>query len=637
MVLFDDNTVVLKEVLKGLFSFLLFSCLLFFMEWLFFYTKPSFMTILTLKESFLALFVGGGLFFFQYFGGVLAYFLLCILLAKNSRFSSEISLFSALPSAVVLMVLTMLLLDNFTTTTIRFGIAKTIGIERYFYLLLFLSVLSYFTKQVSVFLAGVELRRITILSSIVFVPFPLVSGTVYGLELASAFSNSVTAKQSSVQLNEEKPNIIFFASDGIDAAMMSAYGNKNLTTPYLDSLLLDSLVFENAFSNSAQTTGSTTSMLTGKHPLTTKVLFPPHILQPQDSTLHLPAILKSNGYTLMQESVRYYADAFDLNFVNGFDVSNGRESYGYLFSDYLQSAEILKIKIQERIYSRLAHLLFVEDMVDVYSLVAEKKDGRVLGGRDEARILRIMDFIQEVDQPFFIHTHLMDTHCCDLTRPKIDFPRDGESTEKQIAILKAEQEKKIQLVDFLKASDQYLSQIVEVLKESGKYQNTIIVYSSDHNNGWGVEKQIPLIFILPGFDVEGRVIENAQLLDVAPTVLDLIGVSPPKWMEGQSLLRDIEASRSIYSIKKIDTETFKAKENENLVRIFNSGFPGFGLQRLAALQCDHWYILDVGDNTLEIKDVDRHSSLCSDKERKSPEVMKKEILQFIKSKNVFER
>ena len=60
----------------------------------------------------------------------------------------------------------------------------------------------------------------------------------------------------------DKPNVIFYVIDGAGADYMSVYGYNRRTTPHLERLALEGAIFERAYSNSSWTRPSTPSFLT---------------------------------------------------------------------------------------------------------------------------------------------------------------------------------------------------------------------------------------------------------------------------------------------------------------------------------------------------------------------------------------
>ncbi len=108
------------------------------------------------------------------------------------------------------------------------------------------------------------------------------------------------------------PNIIIFAIDSIRRDHMSCYGYERLTTPYLDRLAADGVLFENAFSTYIPTTPAYSSILTGRDVMGTQQvsLSPQGPLDPNHPTL--PEILKAAGY-------KTTCVGFDGGFFRGFD------------------------------------------------------------------------------------------------------------------------------------------------------------------------------------------------------------------------------------------------------------------------------------------------------------------------------
>ncbi len=163
-----------------------------------------------------------------------------------------------------------------------------------------------------------------------------------------------------------RPNIILISSDGLDASHMSVYGYERDTTPFLRELAASSLVSENNFANTDHSLGSETSVLTGRNPVVTKVLFSPDILRGNDRFLHLPGILKDAGYRTVTLGVPYYIDANILNFHDAFDEINCSEKGITLtqdswFSRYFDEERYFVHQIQKRVTDRLFHILLIRD------------------------------------------------------------------------------------------------------------------------------------------------------------------------------------------------------------------------------------------------------------------------------------
>ena len=116
---------------------------------------------------------------------------------------------------------------------------------------------------------------------------------------------------------------------------MSLYGYERETTPFLDSIKENLIIGQNHFTNSANTSGSIVSIMTGKYPTTTRLLYPPNVLKGTDSLEHLPGILKSRGYYTAQFAVKHYVDSSVQNLLNSFDESNSVRKQANLAINFL--------------------------------------------------------------------------------------------------------------------------------------------------------------------------------------------------------------------------------------------------------------------------------------------------------------
>ncbi len=98
-------------------------------------------------------------------------------------------------------------------------------------------------------------------------------------------------------------------------------------------------------------------------------------------------------------------------------------------------------------------------------------------------------------------------------------------------------------------TDKAIADLISGLDERGIRENTLIVFLSDHGEEFfehrGFEHghsmydellHVPLLFSLPGKLPEGvRLSRPVRLLDVAPTILDFLGMEPPLHYEGVSI------------------------------------------------------------------------------------------------------
>jgi arylsulfatase A-like enzyme len=97
-------------------------------------------------------------------------------------------------------------------------------------------------------------------------------------------------------------------------------------------------------------------------------------------------------------------------------------------------------------------------------------------------------------------------------------------------------------------TDLWVKKLLDALEELGLSRDTAVVIMADHGEAWGEHKtffhgqdlfdeqlRVPLVISVPG--KAPRVVDaEAALVDVAPTLLDLVGAPVPATMRGRSLL-----------------------------------------------------------------------------------------------------
>jgi arylsulfatase A-like enzyme len=106
------------------------------------------------------------------------------------------------------------------------------------------------------------------------------------------------------------------------------------------------------------------------------------------------------------------------------------------------------------------------------------------------------------------------------------------------------------LKDYLRtliAVDENVGRVLDYLVANGLTDNTLIIYTSDqgmmlgehdyYDKRWIYEEsiQMPMVARLPGVIPAGTTSDNLYLnVDIAPTLLDIVGATPPDYMQGES-------------------------------------------------------------------------------------------------------
>jgi len=101
--------------------------------------------------------------------------------------------------------------------------------------------------------------------------------------------------------------------------------------------------------------------------------------------------------------------------------------------------------------------------------------------------------------------------------------------------------------------DDNVGRLIKTLQETGQRENTLVIFTSDHGNMVGHHGllakgcrfyeglvRVPLIFSMPGFGKQNvRNDALVELVDIAPTLLELAGLPADEGMHGKSLVRQL--------------------------------------------------------------------------------------------------
>jgi len=596
-----------------------------FLEWLFFVTKPSFMSLYSSWEKLgvlagAALVISATLLLFTLpFAGL--GWLINRLGGRRVALAIVIFVPVALTSAMAMLVV----IDNFTLTVFGYGIRNAAGTAIQLYRLLSIGLL----LLSAWWLYGVwrARRPTTVQKGLVSAALLIVIGSVPLLLLTESMPDEepVVAPADIKAL----PNILILSGDGISARHMSLYGYSRPTTPFLQSVQEEFLVAENHYTNASDTGGSVISMLSGKLPTTTRVIYPPDVLRGRDSFQHLPAMLKALGYYSADISMRHYADPYDLNMRNGFDEANFRQlraSGGALVASLrsvirrypvLSPASLLIDRMSERVSERYGHIWKNKKMQDP---LAEVNQPDLRWIRDEDRMAEIQRLVSTAPRPFFINVLTMGTHG-ERFRPT----QRVYSTEDDYENLWSVDGYDDSIMDF----DRDVEEVYGLLRELGLLESTIILISSDHGFIHNALDRVPMMLRLPGMALTGRLGGNTQRLDIAPTLLDFLGIRPRDWMEGSSMLRMNPAETARRYVFASGSNSEKSAEG-NFWSVRNPHPPWYSLGKLTLVHCDQGYILQL--DTLEVTAGPIAGSTAPCEDRLSPAQARDIMLGQLKEK-----
>jgi len=382
----------------------------------------------------------------------------------------------------------------------------------------------------------------------------------------------------------DPPNILLFSLDTLRADRLHCYGNPNPVSPAMDALAAEGVLFEKAYAQSCWTLPSHVSLFSSLYPSSHGVIDREKKIS--QKTLLLPQILKREGYATASfnaggsVSSKYGFDrGFDLYKEIPITEGSVQDLCGLLI-EWLENHENDRFFVffhtyqVHRPYSppdpyKKAHVPFEKQVPEKLREVFLKiMDDEVLTERDYEFLIALLerhvtrDFLDELKALYDQHADEQDSKTIvpksvflqklGEVRRQMDARRDGmyaywnEAKERSIGYKYL-----LNLYDAeIKFTDDQLARIMETLNRLGLKQRTLIILTADHgdefaehgNMGHGISCydetiRAPLIFHYPAGLPKGlRIRENTALVDLPPTILDLIGIQKPSHFQGLSLL-----------------------------------------------------------------------------------------------------
>jgi arylsulfatase A-like enzyme len=310
-------------------------------------------------------------------------------------------------------------------------------------------------------------------------------------------------------------NALLITLDTTRADHLSCYGYPRKTSPNLDALAADAVRFDLALSASAITPISHASILTGLYPDRhgLRVFYGPtgHFLEASQPTL--ASLLKAHGWQTGAFVSAYPAsERFGLHW--GFDT----------FASAVDPS------------------VMTQDPADPLPKDGFWLDQRTASAqrRADATADQALDWLKSARRPFFMWAHFFDPHDASLVPPKEINDRFGASPN-------ARDPYRVIYDPEIYFMDMHLGRLLDYLKKTGEYNRTVIVVVADHGQGLGdhnwfphrllYQEQIrlPLIVRLPQGPRGKTVPSLVRSIDIAPTILEAVGLEPPETVQGVSL------------------------------------------------------------------------------------------------------
>ncbi len=289
------------------------------------------------------------------------------------------------------------------------------------------------------------------------------------------FNNS--SQEQTVKHNSQKPNVVFIMADDLGYGDLSCYGQEKFSTPHIDKLAKEGLLFKQAYAGSTVCAPSRATLLTGLHTGHTQVRGnkPYHNGQ-------LP--LKKGTFTIAELFKRkgYVTGAFGKWGLGGSGTTGDPLHHGFdHFFGYLDQ--------------RLAHHYYPYYLWENEELITLEANQGLDKGQYAPDLIheKALEFIEENKaSPFFLFYPTILPHA-ELLAPqneinkyvsqfKNDTPFKGVDSGKDYKQGKYGSQKhpKATFVAMLKKLDTHVGELVEQVRQLGLEDNTIFVFTSDN-------------------------------------------------------------------------------------------------------------------------------------------------------------
>ena len=323
----------------------------------------------------------------------------------------------------------------------------------------------------------------------------------------------------------EDYNVLLIVLDTTRPDHLGAYGYPKNTSPNIDSLADEGVLFKNAFTTIPYTPSAHISMMTSTYPF----VFQPRI----PGAAPTGNVLIGDEYITLAEILRY----------NNYKTA-GFVSVGLMSNHSGLNQGFDKYEVAEGVWT------------------ANKTVPKAVEWLDE-----------NYQSNFFMWVHLYDPH--DPYSPPNNFSElhhDYEVPYDKVGVSGVSSIKQV-LADYdgdISYSDQQIGLLLERLKELGVENNTLVVFTSDHGEQFGEhlppyyrgmsapllyqharalyedEVHIPLIIKMPRKIEENITIEGlVENIDITPTILELLNISVPSQFQGRSMTEAIAGKENI--------------------------------------------------------------------------------------------
>jgi arylsulfatase A-like enzyme len=434
----------------------------------------------------------------------------------------------------------------------------------------------------------------------------LVFVLIAGIFLVTRNEGRRPVERQDKNTSAQKPNVVLITMDTVRADHLSCYGYPRQTSPHVDNLARDAVIFKNAHATTSWTLPSHASIFTGlypsRHGADRKSDDSPAI-NSVDKNLNywnkmmlsnftrlsgahhtLAEILKDGGYKTagiiggifctsifgLEQGFDYYDDeipSFNINFFALYQAIDMFFSLDDIFSQQGYLGKRIAVHLNDSAYpwleknSAQPFFLFINYMDAHTPYLPPQSYGRYFTTIPK-------EIIKKRNPPFDV------SYISAETRLMNAVTYNGQHLTKE--------EKELIMGQYdggIRYLDDYLGRLFDKLKALNVYDNTLIIITSDHGEAFGEHNhmehgrtlyeevlRVPLIIKYPApYQRRGLIEKRVSLVDLLPTVLAFLNYPVPADIDGKT----IEAlPADIFAELKLTPEETRKKELRDLKALY---------------------------------------------------------------------
>ena len=344
--------------------------------------------------------------------------------------------------------------------------------------------------------------------------------------LLAGCRQQATAPPVEVQPLPTPSRIFFITVDTLRADHLGAYGYPRATSPNLDRLAAEGVLFRRAIAQWPKTTPSFGSIFTGQYPQT-------------------------NGMT--HRAARGLYESFET-------LAEMLQGAGYFTAAVISNPVLRKSLGWDQGFDKYWQSWKTDEDLGSDSV----KYREVINAQ---RVNSMAPYLLERVSPHersFVWIHYSDPHTPYLLPPETPNPFLGDEYDVGDEQVPEDLAAKLRIGDETRLgfyvaqydanvleADRAIGEILQIADDRGLLENALVIITSDHGEAMGEHdsyfrhgplpyntgSHVPLIFYYPGVIEGGQVVETpVEMIDLYPTLAEIVSGEPPAEIEGTSLV-----------------------------------------------------------------------------------------------------